>query len=120
MRVAIVGSRDYPSLQDVRLYVGKLAAHSWHDGLVIVSGGAEGVDQTAAETAEALGLETRVHGVTSAEWRAYGRRAGPLRNQKVVDDADLVVAFWTGVSPGTRDVIGKALKAHKHLEVVFP
>lgn len=116
MRVAIVGSRGYPNLGEVRFYVGQLAARKSDKPLVIISGGASGVDEAAVETAEALGIETKVH---RAEWYRYGRRAGPRRNEDLVADADLVACFWDGASPGTRDVIRRALRQHKHLEVVF-
>jgi hypothetical protein len=116
VRVAIVGSREYPNLGEVRYYVGRLAARKDGGPLVIVSGGASGVDETAIETAEALGLETKVHWPA---WRQYRRAAGPRRNEDLVRDADLVACFWDGASPGTRDVIRQALRQHKHLEVIF-
>lgn len=44
--VGIVGSRNYPTLDDVRRYVKALP-----DGTTVVSGGAKGVDSVAARAA---------------------------------------------------------------------
>ena len=52
MRVAIIGSRNYPDLLEVCRYVRLLPA-----GTVVVSGGAIGVDQAAANAARGFGLE---------------------------------------------------------------
>ena len=41
--------------------------------------------------------------VYPADWR-LGPKAGPLRNQKMVDVADFAVAFFDG-GPGTRSLI---------------
>jgi len=53
-----------------------------------------------------------------ADWEAFGKAAGQIRNQKVVDDCEKLVAFWDGVSPGTKGAISMASKAGK-LEKVF-
>jgi hypothetical protein len=49
--VAVVGSRDFPSLIHVRRYIANLPA-----GAIVVSGGARGVDRTAEEEALECGL----------------------------------------------------------------
>ena len=43
-----------------------------------------------------------------ADWKKYGKSAGPLRNQRMIDEGkpDLVVAFPGGV--GTADMISRA------------
>ena len=67
MKIAIIGSRDYPQLSQVTAYV--YFTHDRHDAaagpLVIVSGGAAGVDQTAEKAA-------RTYRTTYSEkgWRA--------------------------------------------------
>ena len=110
MRVAIVGSRDYPDLIKVREYVDSLP-----DDTVIITGGARGVDSEAESAARSRGLSVVIH---EAEWNRHGKKAGPIRNTEVVNDCDKLVAFWDGQTPGTKDVISKASKAGK-LEKVF-
>ena len=100
MKVAIIGSRTYPDLEKVREYVRKLSQDD-----IIISGGAKGVDETAEDEARKLGMEVIS---IPAEWNKYGRRAGLMRNDLIVAMADLVVAFWDGVSRGTKYTIDKA------------
>lgn len=84
-------------------------------GTVVITGGARGVDITAETAAKKRGLEVMVH---LADWETFGKAAGHIRNQKVVDDCDKLVAFWDGSSPGTKGTISLASKAGK-LEKVF-
>lgn len=112
-RVAVVGSRDYPDLDAVRLYVRSLP----HDA-VVVTGGARGVDETAEDEAMCIGLDVEVF---HAEWTKYGRkRAGFIRNTTIVERSDRGVAFWDGVSNGTADTIAKFRRAGKPIEVKTP
>jgi hypothetical protein len=99
-RVAIVGSRGYPLMDSIDLFVQTLPPDT-----VVVSGGARGVDREAARAARRHGLSTMVF---FADWATYGRRAGMVRNEQIVDHADQIVAFWDGQSPGTADTIRKA------------
>lgn len=47
-----------------------------------------------------------------ADWDNYGKKAGPLRNQKMVNlGADWCLAFPDGVSRGTRGCASMAVKA---------
>ena len=112
MRVAIVGSRDYGRLDQVRTYIDLLPEFT-----VILSGGARGVDQCAAEAARERGLEVQEY---LPDWKSLGRKAGVARNALVVDQADLVVAFWDGKSRGTKNAIDLARNMCKPFAVVFP
>lgn len=38
-----------------------------------------------------------------ADWDRYGNAAGPIRNRKMAEVADALVAVWDGRSPGTKD-----------------
>lgn len=115
MKVAIVGSRKWPYRAAVSFCVQGIARE--HPGAVIVSGGAEGVDKVAEETARVCGLEVELH---LPDWKAHGRAAGPLRNRLIVESADRVVAFWDGESRGTLSSINIAKKLGKPLEVITP
>lgn len=110
MRVAIVGSRGYSDLDAVIDYVAELPIDA-----VVITGGARGVDLTAEAAAKKRGLQVIVH---LADWSTFGKAAGQIRNQTVVDDCEKLVAFWDGTSPGTKGAISIASKAGK-LEKVF-
>ena len=109
MKVAIVGTRTYPDLEQVREYVRKLSPED-----IIVSGGAKGVDQTAEDEACKLGMEVIS---VPPEWDKYGRRAGLVRNEMIVGMADCVVAFWDGASRGTKYTIDSAKKQNMIVQV---
>lgn len=111
-RVAIVGSRSFSHFELVRAYVRLLPP-----GTTVITGGARGVDTVAAVAARRRNLPLAIH---PAEWGRYGRSAGAKRNQRIVDDADRVVAFWDGKSPGTLITIELARKAGKPVQIVSP
>lgn len=103
-RVAIVGSRGYADMEEVRRFVRSLAP-----GTVVVSGAGKrrrerlprekwGVDEHAEDEAELCGLEVSSH---PAEWEKYGKSAGHRRNPHIVDDCTRLEAFWDGKSRGT-------------------
>ncbi len=121
MKVAIIGSRNYEAIGAIRGYVLSLPADT-----IVISGGASGVDRIAATAALARGLkvwEFKVDTIglpefgTEGSKREFGIRAFQ-RNQKIVDKADRVVAFWDGISRGTLDTITRARRAGK-LALVF-
>jgi hypothetical protein len=75
---------------------------------VVIAGGARGADTIAAEWAEHRGIPAEVY---MADWERLGRKAGPIRNQRMLDDGgpNLVVAFPGGT--GTAGMTGIAHKA---------
>jgi hypothetical protein len=111
MKVAVVGSREWPDEARVREYVRSLP-----EGTTLVSGGARGVDSWAADEARRRGFDVMVHW---PDWTTHGRSAGFLRNHAIVRDAEKVVAFTAG-SNGTQHTIDLARKAGKPVEVHRP
>ena len=118
--VAIVGSRDYPRMENVHSYIASAKLNVPGDGTVrtvIVSGGARGVDSVAVAFAAAHGIPAIE---IPANWNIDGKAAGFIRNAIIVDLADRVVAFWDGKSNGTKHTIGLARRAGKPVEVIGP
>lgn len=56
--------------------------------------------------------------VPKADWGKYGKAAGPIRNQEIVNVSDIVIAFWNKKSRGTKDTIDKALRGNKPVLVI--
>jgi hypothetical protein len=112
VRIAIVGSRDYPDMRQVVRHVCSLP-----EDTVIVSGGARGVDTVAVETAKLIGLKTCVY---PADWDRYGKKAGFVRNHTIVENADRIFAFWDGKSRGTSHTIWLARQEGKTIHVIRP
>ena len=107
MKVAVIGSRNIFAI-DIGMYIS--------DGDEIVSGGASGVDSCAAEYAKNNGLKLTVF---LPQYDRYGRAAPIVRNKKIVDYADKIVAFWDGKSKGTLSVIKYAEKTGKLCEIIL-
>jgi hypothetical protein len=100
MRVAIVGSRTFTDYARIRKYIEKIAAK--YPDAVIVSGGAKGVDTLAERAANEVGLRVMIF---PADWSRLGKRSGFVRNVTIVEESDVVVAFWDGESRGTKHTI---------------
>ena len=99
MKVAVIGSRGL-SVSDLGRYLPENTTE-------IVSGGAKGVDTSAREYA-------LVHGIKLTEflpeYTRFGRSAPLKRNITIIEDSDIVLAFWDGKSRGTKFVIDNCRK----------
>lgn len=105
MRILVTGGRGYRDTETVKRV---LAAYDDVPRPTLVHGDASGADRECAYVAAYL-LEWRVE-CWPAEWRRLGRRAGPARNQAMVDSGgDVLVAFPGG--RGTADMVRRAEEA---------
>lgn len=108
MKLAIVGSRNCPPID--------IAEHLSEIPELIVSGGAKGADTYAKEFA-------KKHNIPLLEfipdYRNKGRQAPILRNIKIVENADFILAFWDGRSPGTKFTIDYAKKKGVPVKIVW-
>lgn len=105
MRVLVCGGRDYmdkPFLWNILDGIGPPEVSG------VVSGMASGADSFAAEWALRFGFPLYEF---PADWRAHGKAAGPIRNQRMIDEGkpDLVIAFPGG--RGTADMVRRARAA---------
>ena len=71
----------------------------------IISGDARGADTLGREWAESKGLPVEHF---PALWDQYGKRAGMIRNKVMANHGTHLIAFWDGISPGTRQMIDVA------------
>lgn len=80
--------------------------------IVIISGGASGVDSAAIDFAICNYCPFQEYPVALADWQKYGKAAGPRRNQRMLDEGkpDLVLAFPGGA--GTADMVRRARQAN--------
>ena len=121
--VAFVGSRDWDDPGEARRMVETRVAleevntdrAKWH--VVVVTGGAPGVDRWAEEKARSLGLAALV---IRPDYERYARGAPLKRNEEIVAKAHKVIAMWNGVSAGTGHTIQHALRTKTWVEVFFP
>lgn len=114
MNIAIVGSRSWKTPGVIHATIDRLRGK--YPELTIISGGARGVDRIAAAYAREQGVNIVEY---HADWRRHGRKAGPIRNRHIVAAADEVIAFWDGVSPGTRITLKLAKLKGIPVEIVL-
>lgn len=108
-KVIIAGTRffnDYSLLKETadRLLADKITAGY---GIVIVSGGCAGADVLGERYAKENGYSIDRY---PAEWQKHGRKAGIMRNAVMADNADALIAYWDGISRGTKNMIDEARK----------
>lgn len=82
----------------------------------LVNGGAYGVDTLAQRWAERHGIKYQLF---IPDYKNYGKFAPLKRDSEMVDDCDTVVAFWDGLSKGTKYTIEYALKRGKKVIINF-
>lgn len=107
MKVAVVGSRNLSV--DIAPYIPS-------DCTEIISGGAAGIDALAEAYADAHRLTKHIF---RPQYRLYGRGAPLRRNKQIVEEADLILAFWDGKSRGTQQTIAYAQQQGKEIKVIL-
>lgn len=129
MKVAVIGSRtfnDYAMLKD---YLDRLNAMQHISK--IISGGAAGADKLAERWADENGVGKLIFEAiwddlshpdalvkVNSRGKPYDARAGFRRNKEIIENADVVLAFWNGSSRGTKDGIDHAEKKGKPIKII--
>lgn len=105
MRVLICGGRGLTDRSEIIHLINDLGPDD-----IVITGAASGADTVAADLASSMGLATFTF---PADWERHGKAAGPLRNQRMLDEGrpDVVYAFPTASSRGTWDMVERARKA---------
>lgn len=115
MNVLICGDRNYTDRKTIKNYLETLPKDT-----TIISGGCRGADTIAEEEAKMLGLRTKIF---YADWKKYGRSAGPKRNAKMLSDGmpTIVTAFHDDLekSKGTKDMVTRAFNADIVEEIIL-
>ena len=115
VKVGIVGSRSITSSEYVfsvlDFYLSRLLEEN---EVVVVSGGAVGVDSLGVQWAELRKLKTEIY---LPDWQTHGKKAGFLRNQQIIDNSDYLIAITTG-SNGTADSIKRAVKKNIPIKII--
>lgn len=109
MRILVCGGRNYDDAQKVATILDVL------EPTVVISGGCTGADALASTWATKHKIPVIVE---LANFKLYGKAAGPIRNQRMLDDhnPELVVAFPGG--HGTADMVARARKEKVQVMIV--
>lgn len=105
IRVLVCGGRDYADYQmlsNTLRHISEIMPIS-----AIIHGGAKGADSLAHNWAQWRNVPVERY---DAEWDLHGNAAGPIRNQRMLDEArpNLVVAFPGGTGTNHMVTIAKA------------
>lgn len=104
-RVIICGDRDWNATASITQLLRRMPP-----GTQIVHGNCKGADILAGRIAQELGFNVIP---MPADWKQYGRAAGPIRNTQMLDmGVDAVYAFHGDISKskGTKDMLKQAQK----------
>jgi hypothetical protein len=111
-KLLVTGDRDW---DDIPRVVEELKGY--RPGTILVHGACRGADTICAVVAETLGFTVRPY---RADWTTHGLAAGPIRNQRMIDEEhrtdepiDLCLAFHNDIerSAGTADMVSRATRA---------
>jgi hypothetical protein len=112
MKLAIIGSRTFKDFdllkQNLEPYKSKIS--------LVVSGGADGADSLGEDWARHNRKELLIF---LPDWDKFGKRAGFIRNEDIIQNCDCCIAFWDGISKGTQHSISLCEKYDKPLKIVM-
>ena len=116
IRFIVAGSRDF---NDYELLKSEMDAilrfYDIKTEVTIISGGCRGADALGERYARENGIPLEIF---EAEWDKYGRAAGPIRNEKMVEYSNAVICFWDNKSRGTFSLIKLANKHKKPIKII--
>ena len=103
MRMLVCGGRHFDNASWLRVTLDEM--HKNEPVSCLIEGGALGADRLAREWAIRAGAEVMTF---DADWMAHGKKAGPMRNRRMLQEGmpDLVVAFPGGA--GTANLLNQA------------
>jgi YspA, cpYpsA-related SLOG family len=111
MRVVVTGGREYDNYPHIFHTI--LRIHTLSPITMLAHGNARGADKLSGEVAKSLGIRVIEFPVKRKDWDEFGMAAGPMRNQRMLDEfmPDLVIAFPGG--NGTADMVRRAVELEK-------
>ncbi len=116
MRIVIAGCRYYDDYDEAKSCLDSCISNLLiDDKIIIVSGCASGADTIGRKYAIENGFIIEEY---PADWKKYGRSAGPKRNKKMAEICDFVICFWDGKSRGTKSMIEYAKFYNKPIKVI--
>lgn len=129
-RILVTGSREFTERRWVWNTLVTTMEDSQATAVAVVHGGARGADSLASDFCSSRIVEELMdeHGVSLveevhwADWDEYGKAAGFIRNQEMVDaGADICLAFLQAgaANRGTRDCMARVRKAGIPVRVVW-
>lgn len=114
-KVVIAGCRDYNNYDEAKAYIDFCLCNIRKEhNIVILSGCARGADALGERYAKENGFPVEKH---PADWKRYGKSAGPKRNREMAELSDYVICFWDKKSKGTKSMIEYAREYNKPVKI---
>ena len=115
-RVVIAGCRDYDNYDEAKRHIDFCPSSIRKENdIVIISGCAMGADAIGKRYAKENGFKVEKY---LADWKTFGKSAGPRRNKQMAKVSDFVICFWDGVSKGTKSMIKYAKECNKPVRII--
>ncbi len=114
IKIVVGGCRNFTDYDTVKNYLDYVLQNlRQKDEILILSGHCRGIDLLAERYAKDNNFNLKLF---PADW-SKGRSAGPKRNEEMILECDYVIAFWDGLSRGTKSLIYFAKKHNKDLRI---
>lgn len=114
-RVVVAGCRNYDDYREAKEYIDFCISEiKGKYDLIFVSGGCRGADFLGEKYALENGFKLEIY---QADWKRYGKGAGPRRNKEMAEKADYIICFWDGGSRGTKSMIEFAKSMNKPIKI---
>lgn len=126
MRVSVIGSRSFNDYDRLKRIL------DLYPITKIISGKAEGADTLGEKYADETGIFKEIYPALWSDLTAepcvirkrkdgseYNVLAGMNRNTDIINNCDMVVAFWDSKSTGTKDSLDKAQARKKTTLIVY-
>lgn len=110
MKVIIAGTRTFSNYDLLKKILSKFSTIT-----EVVSGGASGADFLGEKWAYENSLPIKKF---LADWKLYGKKAGPIRNSLMAKYADCLIIFWDGKSRGSLNMINQMKKIKKPIKII--
>lgn len=116
-RIVIAGCRDYNNYTEAKKYIDECISDIKKDNtIIILSGGSNGADKIGERYAKENDFQIELF---LADWKRFGKSAGPKRNKLMAEATDYVICFWDGKSRGTKSMIEYAKMYDKPLKIKY-
>ena len=119
-RVIVAGGVNFVDYGTLKSTLDEYFKNTSEEEIEIVSGHAKGADSLGERYADENSIKCTIF---PADWKKYGRAAGPIRNRQMLEYAmeqnASLVAFWNGESKGTKNMISIAEKAGIEVKIIY-
>lgn len=118
IKLLVCGSRTINNSEWVFSEIEKYISESnlQYSDIHIIEGEASGVDKISKQFAQSKNIPVIE---MPADWKVYGRAAGPIRNERMVRLCDQCLILWDGKSRGTKNDINLCDKYNKSNKIVI-